>query len=187
MRREFRELTERDREAYFAALVAVYSTDTETGKTSYGANFRGREYFVKKHLGAMTLESCTPWHDGEVFVTSHIALNLEFERSLQAVDDSVALHVWDYTLDDTLYGDDWTTKSPMFTSSHFGKYPAFDESSALDAEGYFAGLRMQDASEDDPEQSIYGYRSSADNTDEPRRRRGRDARIVRGDDAAAAG
>ena len=31
----------------------------------------------------MKLESCTPWHDGEVFVTSHVALNLEFERSMQ--------------------------------------------------------------------------------------------------------
>ena len=56
----------------------------------------------------MTLEKCTPWHGGDVFLTSHAAFALEFEQSLQAIDARVTSAYWDYTLDDHQYHNEVT-------------------------------------------------------------------------------
>ena len=54
---------------------------------------------TRKHLARMTLDRCTPWHNGKVFFTSHAAFALEMEQSLQAIAPSIALPYWDYTID----------------------------------------------------------------------------------------
>jgi hypothetical protein len=41
VRREFRELCDKDREAYFDALSIMYHTSTEEGVSEYGDKFRG--------------------------------------------------------------------------------------------------------------------------------------------------
>lgn len=41
---------------------------------------------------------CDHWHKGPGFVTSHMAMTLEFERSLQAINPRVAMPYWDFTV-----------------------------------------------------------------------------------------
>lgn len=127
VRRELRSLTDDDRSRYLAALEAVHRTTTVDGQAMYGSSFRGYEHFVRKHLWRMTLDKCTPFHGGDVFVTAHAALTLELEQALQAVDPRVTAAYWDYSQDSHLYGDEWRTRSPLLTADWFG---AFGETAA---------------------------------------------------------
>mmetsp|Transcript_16887 Transcript_16887/g.39463 ORF Transcript_16887/g.39463 Transcript_16887/m.39463 type:complete len:822 (+) Transcript_16887:116-2581(+) len=161
VRREFRELSEADKTSYFDALSIIYHTQTEEGKDTYGSKFRGSDYFVKKHLGAMTLEACTPWHDSEVFVTAHAAFNLEYEGSLRSIDESLSAHYWEITEDNSRYAENWATQSPIFSADMFGSFD-FSTSSehAYIADGRFTDVTFPTCDDDDascPEHSIYGY------------------------------
>lgn len=116
VRREVRSLTSDDRAAFVKAVSTVYSTPTVEGQRVYGKDFRnGMSWFARWHLGSASAES--PWHGGPSFFTSHAIFAEYFERALQAVDPSVALHYWDFTKDAQL--DDWTT-SEMWSSEYFG-------------------------------------------------------------------
>ena len=85
VRRELRKLTNDDRALYFDAMSTIYNLDDDTGTQLYGSYFRTGAYFTKKHLAAMSLEGCTPWHTGTVFLTSHAAMTREFEMALQSI------------------------------------------------------------------------------------------------------
>jgi hypothetical protein len=82
-------------------------------------------------------KSCDHMHDGNGFLTQHVALSSVFERSLQAVDRSVALPYWDFTIDSQAIidaGDSTSTSTstslktlfygsdafPIFTEDWFG-------------------------------------------------------------------
>jgi len=162
VRREFRELCDKDRVAYFDALSTMYHTTTSDGQDIYGSKFRGSDYFIKKHLGAMTLEGCTPWHDSEVFVTAHAAFNLEYEGSLRSINASLSAHYWEISEDTTKYGEYWATESPIFTADMFGSYNTSEhQTDAYIADGRFSDVSFPlcDTSEDSscPEHSIFGY------------------------------
>ena len=60
-------------------------------------------YFAQKHVSAMDLSECTPWHNSMVFLTAHAAFNLEYEQALQSVSPSVALPYWEYSIDSGKY------------------------------------------------------------------------------------
>lgn len=45
---------------------------------------------------------CDHLHDGTGFATSHMALTLMFERAVQAVDPSIAVPYWDFTIVSTV-------------------------------------------------------------------------------------
>jgi hypothetical protein len=114
VKREVRTLTRPDREALFHAYEEVYRVDEDKGRAKYGENFRPIDYFVRKHLDRMTLLGCTPYHNSEVFITAHMALNLEFDLALQSVDKTVVNGYWDYTIDDATFGDEWYNRSEIF-------------------------------------------------------------------------
>ena len=164
VRREFRELCDKDRTSYFDALSTIYHTTTEAGVALYGKKFRGSDYFIKKHLGATTLEGCTPWHDSEVFVTSHAAFNLELEGSLRSIDDSLSAHYWEITVDSKRYDRNWATQSPIFSAEMFGSYDwdTTDDHSFI-KDGRFTDVNFYRCGDGDsiddtcPEHSIYGY------------------------------
>ena len=80
------------------------------GLTYKGPHPSAPDWFIKKHLSAMTLEACTPWHDSEVFTTAHSAFNLEFEGSLRAINPSLSAHFWEITEDSTKYGENWASE-----------------------------------------------------------------------------
>lgn len=64
---------------------------------------------------------CDHWHAGPGFVTSHIALTLMFEQSLQSINPSIALPYWDFTIEGTYF--DWTNfrLSSVFSDDWFGQ------------------------------------------------------------------
>lgn len=42
--------------------------------------------------------TCDHWHDGPGFSTAHMALTLMYEQALQAVNPSIAIPYWDFTV-----------------------------------------------------------------------------------------
>lgn len=76
----------------------------------YGSDFKSSHWFGRWHLGAHTFNS--PYHGQPSFFPSHSYLGHMFERSLQSVDKSLALHYWDYTIDAELYNNDPGESSP---------------------------------------------------------------------------
>ena len=63
---------------------------------------------------------CDHWHDGAGFVTSHVAISLMFEQSLQAVNPSISLPYWDFTMEGTAH--DWSDfrDTEVFSDDWFG-------------------------------------------------------------------
>ncbi|CAM9148680.1 unnamed protein product [Phaeothamnion confervicola] len=123
VRRELRQLSAADRGRFLDALEVVHRLPIEEGVRRYGNKFTNYEQQVAKHLGRMTLDGYSRFHNGQVFLTAHFAFSLELEQALQAVDPSVALPFWDYTIDGVLYGSDWADRSPVLTDEYLGAYP----------------------------------------------------------------
>ena len=69
------------------------------GRAKFGGKYSDATAATRKHLARMTLDRCTPWHNGKVFFNAHAAYTLEMEQSLQAIDASIAMPYWDYTID----------------------------------------------------------------------------------------
>lgn len=86
-------------QAFFDAMSTVWHTETVDGQALYGKAFYNIDYFNKYHLSQASSFSCDHMHDGLGFMTQHVALTVKFERALQAVDPSVAMHYWDFTID----------------------------------------------------------------------------------------
>lgn len=53
-------------------------------------------------------------------MTSHISLTLMYEQSLQAVNPSIALPYWDFTIEGTLYSGPDFRDSKVFSDDWFG-------------------------------------------------------------------
>ena len=79
VRREIRDLTAADRDAYTAALRIVHSLDEDVGQARFGSRFTSA-----KRLAALHNAQSFCYHFGCVFFTSHPAFQLVLERSLQA-------------------------------------------------------------------------------------------------------
>ena len=80
------------------------------GQAKFGGKFMDAVGMTRKHLARMTLDRCTPHHNGKVFFTAHAAYSLEMEQSLQSTDPAIALPFWDYTIDDYYFGRDWVRR-----------------------------------------------------------------------------
>lgn len=65
-------------------------------------------------------KDCDHWHQGAGFVTSHMALTLMFEQSLQAVNPAVSVPYWDFTLESTFFGSSDFRTSGVFADDWFG-------------------------------------------------------------------
>ena len=120
VRRELRKLTTADRENFLSALQVVHRVNLTMGQTFYGDKFMDAVTLTRKHLAKMTLDECTPYHNGNVFFPAHAAFSLEVEQSLQSIDHRIALPYWDYTIDAVMYGPHWAHESPVFADDWFG-------------------------------------------------------------------
>ena len=94
VRRELRQLTQHDLDAYLSATAAIHRLTMDEGRRQYGTKFRNFEYFTAKHLDRRSLLECTPYHKGDVFLTAHAAFNMEFEQALQSIDPAIASPFW---------------------------------------------------------------------------------------------
>ena len=119
VRREIRDLIRDDRERFFEALEITHRVALPEGRAKYGAKFMDAIGLTRKHLARMTLDRCTPWHNGKVFFTAHAAFSLEMEQSLQAIDARIALPYWDHTIDARYFDSDWPS-SEIWSDEWFG-------------------------------------------------------------------
>ncbi|KAJ8604519.1 hypothetical protein CTAYLR_000938 [Chrysophaeum taylorii] len=99
VRKEVRDMTAAERAAYLEALEVVATTSTARGKELYGPGYQSVGDLVVRHLEGSGNILLDELHDGLGFLSQHSALSNEFEKSLQAIDPSVALPYWDFTRD----------------------------------------------------------------------------------------
>ena len=121
VRREIRSMTDLDRERFFQAISIMSVVPTETGQGIWGSKYKSKDYFNRVHLYYGGTADCDHWHQGAGFVTSHVALTLEFEQGIQSMYPSLSMPYWDFTMESTFYGpSDWRTSS-VFAESWFGE------------------------------------------------------------------
>ena len=86
-------------QAFLDAAAVLWRVGATEGAHLYGDHYAPISTFVATHARLAGDACCDHMHDGCGFVTQHSALSLSFEASLQAVDASVALPYWDYSID----------------------------------------------------------------------------------------
>jgi len=92
VRREIRALNQEDRQKYFNALEAFHTLSQEDGQKLYGTTFYSHKELTVQHLE--TVGSCSPWHGGPNFVTTHFAFVADLEKVLQAIEPTIAMPYW---------------------------------------------------------------------------------------------
>ena len=120
VRREVRSLSDRDREAFLQGVMAMQRLPADVGSRLYGSAYRSKDHFNRLHLYYGGRAACDHWHQGAGFVTSHVALTLEYERSLQAIYPWATVPYWDISLESTFYDAAAWRTSAVFRGDWFG-------------------------------------------------------------------
>ncbi|CBJ26075.1 tyrosinase-like protein 2 [Ectocarpus siliculosus] len=120
VRREIRSLSDQDREMFFNAMAVMQRVPSGVGQIVYGSNYYSKDYLTRLHLYYGGTKDCDHWHQGAGFVTSHMALTLMFEQSLQAINPAVTVPYWDFTLESTFFGSSDFRSSGVFADDWFG-------------------------------------------------------------------
>ena len=151
------------RSDFLDAFMVLAEVPTNEGVTKYGKYYRSLEDFEIVHLRAAGARNLDHMHDGMGLVTQHAAMTSAFELSLQAVNPTVSIPYWDYTIDAYLVGRDGKghgenfgdvfKESTLFTEDWFG---VTDVSSHRVTEGRFAYVRVTH-NRSAPVTSPYGY------------------------------
>lgn len=167
VRREFRTLSLSDRDATIAAMWKLWELDEETGRHTYGENFHSYSYLLDFHYFNAAWIHSDHIHEGNGFLAQHVKMTNIFEVAMQAVDPSVTLPYWDYTIEtaDGIH----VYESPMFTENTFGSLPLPNnmtwgwlyESNDLDdgkiPDGKWANFKIAANSKFDDLYYAYGY------------------------------
>ena len=66
VRRELRDLSDSDRERYFAAVHTLYVVGQAEGERRYGPDYRSAAWLVREHLNGAAQQDCDHWHDDAV-------------------------------------------------------------------------------------------------------------------------
>jgi len=99
VRREIRSLSKADLNSAIKAMHEIYNHTEEKGQSLYGSNYHNSTYFVNAHaFNAAWIES-DHIHEGLGFFPQHVKFTNMFELAMQAVDPSVSLPYWDYSID----------------------------------------------------------------------------------------
>lgn len=158
VRREMRALTDEDRENFFSAMEVVWSCRSDNNCTnSYGPAYRDIHSLTTLHASLAGDKSCDHMHDGLGFLTQHMGLTLSFEQALQAVDPSISMPYWDYTIDkQNLDSGKWSSleESPMWKSDWFGEV---DEDEHTVTKGRWAYIKVETDAWSHRSHNSYGY------------------------------
>eukprot|EP01034_Spumella_vulgaris_P025775 gene25775-32266_t len=126
VKREIRSLTDSDRNKFLNATSKIWTLSSTDGKALYGENFTSIHTFVREHAIASGDMMCDQFHEGSGFLTHHLALSNSFEASIRAIDPSVTLHYWDFTIEGQTIADAGMNPSymlqvsPVFSDEWFG-------------------------------------------------------------------
>lgn len=118
VRREIQSLTEADLTSTMDALYTLWSLSDEEGQKLYGENFHNSTYFSSAHDFNAAWVDADHIHEGLGFIPQHIKLTNMVELAMQAVNPSVSMPYWDYTLE--VAQGKALNESFMFTEDTFG-------------------------------------------------------------------
>ena len=140
VRRELRELSQADLDAALDAMLEIWSLGEEEGQATYGSNFHNSTWFTSMHFFNAGQQDGDHFHEGLGFLPQHVKMSNLFELAMQAVDPSVSLFWWDFTIESAQ--DLGLFSSPVFSEGVFGEIRAPTNSS----QGWtFAEDRLSDA------------------------------------------
>ena len=122
IRREMRSLTETDLSTFMDALEVMYSVDTTTGQELYGDDYRSSSYLLSFHHFNSAWQESDHIHEGNGFLMQHVKMTNMVDDSLKAIDPSIALPYWDFTIDQANGKSSIT--SDVMTSTTFGSMKA---------------------------------------------------------------
>jgi len=173
VKREIRTMNADDRDRFLDAAYKIWEYTTDEGRALYGDKFTGIHTYVKEHATASEDIMCDQFHEGSGFLTHHLALSNSFEAALRAVDPSVTLPYWDFSIDGQIIEDAGKNPSyllefsPIFTDTWFG---AVDKDDHI-KNSRWAHIAMPGLGRDDPSttpHNSYGYfRSYWNNNNDP--------------------
>lgn len=126
VRREIRSLTDDDLDATLDAMYAMWEYDQEDGQEKYGSDFNSASILLKFHHFNSAWRDADHIHEGLGFLLQHIKMTNIFEKSMQAVDPSVCLPYWDFTIESANGTALW--ESPIFSPDVFGSMPNVSDS-----------------------------------------------------------
>jgi len=118
VRREIRSLTVADLASTLDAMYTLWSMDDDEGQEMYGDYYHSASYLLKSHHFNAAWPDGDHIHEGNGFMTQHVKMTNIIELSMQAVDPSVSLPYWDFTMDNTEGKTPYT--STLFTETVFG-------------------------------------------------------------------
>lgn len=116
VRRELRDLTQADHDAFFDAMLEFYSLSIPEGEAKYGRHFVNYRTVTAYH-NSNKEQFC--YHAGVQFLSAHTAFGCMVERSLQMINPKLSLASWDFMIDAEKFGQDWHN-SPIFGDDMFG-------------------------------------------------------------------
>ena len=99
VKRELRALTNEDKEKVLDAMAAMWHNRQAEGQAKYGPQFTSIDVLVAVHSLASNDVMCDGFHEGTGFISHHLALTNTFEESMRAVDPTVTLPYWDFTIE----------------------------------------------------------------------------------------
>ena len=153
VRREFRTLTSDDLTKTMDAMYTMWTYTTKKGQKKYGSDFFDADFFADLHYYNAGFRDSDHIHEGLGFLPQHIKMTNMFEMAMQAVDPSISMFYWDFTID-TVAGNT-VYNTPYFSASTFGNIPqpknstagwSYKYDSLEDAkipDGRWAGLKAQ--------------------------------------------
>ena len=99
VRREIRQLSTEDLDDCMDAMYTMYSVSTEKGEELYGDEYKPSSYLLGFHHFNSAWQEADHIHEGNGFLPQHIKMTNIVETSLQAINPSIALPYWDFTVD----------------------------------------------------------------------------------------
>jgi len=118
VRRELRALTSEDLEDTMDAMHTLWKVSDSDGQKEYGDKYHSSTYFVEAHHFNAAWQDGDHIHEGLGFLPQHIKMTNMFEEAIQAVEPSVTLPYWDYTIESV--NGDTIFESYAFTEDTFG-------------------------------------------------------------------
>lgn len=99
VRREIRAMSDDARQRYFDAVQVMTTLTAAEGRARYGDAFHTTNELMRIHLNLAGDRDADRLHTGLGFLMQHVALSNAYELALRAIDPSIALPYWDFTLD----------------------------------------------------------------------------------------
>ena len=99
IRRELRALPSADLNTLVQTMYKIWSTSETEGAALYGDKFHSITYLLRFHHFNAADRKTDHIHNGNGILMQHTKFENIFEASLQAIDPSIALPYWDFTID----------------------------------------------------------------------------------------